>query len=176
MKSRTVITIVLCAGMAAVGFLWGLTSTSYEPTTSPPGACSLVRPELMDRIAPGHGEAAVVGTVATAEAVRATACQWQSEQIWAWVAVATRGRAEGRGPGCGGVLLTRPINRLNTEVPLGEKASYYLVASAGKRTVRLEACLGTHTVSVGLDYPEAADEKVLVANAIALGQEVLSQL
>jgi hypothetical protein len=152
---------------AAIGFFSGWKGSTVDPD-APAAVCPMVRPELLDRVVPGHEQH---DETFEQPGVRGAACKVKGPQADAAIAAMNFGRSHGNDPiSAANAAILRPANDEMHRVQLADEAWYFL---SGDRTIYFMARLGATLVQVS--YHAELSEADLVTSAKALAQEVLAQ-
>jgi hypothetical protein len=159
--------VAVAAGtlLAAAAWFWWR-GVVIDP--SPPAAvCPMVRPELLDRLLPGHGPPSEERFHDAG--MRGSACVVSGPDVGLDLGVMRYGRRHGLDPvGAARQGMLRVLNRPINSLDLGDEAWYF---RDGPRRVYLVVRLRTTVVQVRYEAPQTED--ALVFSATLLAQEVL---
>ncbi len=177
--ARTISVTVLCVLALAAGGLLAVSTTHVAPA-APPAACSLVRSQFIDVLAPGHGEP-VAGRSSTAY-YRASTCvvttdaMYLNFQLW----------HIGRGPAGDPVTQTRAVFAQSLafirnpfgpprSAQVGDEAAFDVVRNDTRVEVWFDARVGTYLFLGGYAGPGLTVDSARDALQ-SLAEEVLSQV
>ena len=177
--ARTVSVTVLCVLAVVAGEVLAVSTTHVAPA-APPAACTLVRSQFVDVLAPGHGEP-ISGRTSTAY-YRASTCQVTTDamylnfQLW----------HIGPGPAGDAVAETRAVfaqslafirNPFGPPRPaqVGDEAAFDVVRNDTRVEVWFDARVGTYLFLGAYAGPDLTVDSARGALQ-SLAEEVLSQI